>query len=75
MTQVKAVSRHENIEPLEPVQLKFAEKSHVVLKISSASKEDALEWMRRVRKIREQIREREGVLPDSTPDIAEDRMR
>jgi len=73
MTQAETVFRHGKTKPTELVQLK--EGSRVFLKIRPTTLEERLAWMQRVRKIREQIYEREGFLPSCTDDIAEDRMR
>jgi hypothetical protein len=63
------------IRPLEPVDLK--EEQHVRLSIEPAEKEAIDAWLKRVRTLHEQILQRRGgePLPDSTPEIAEDRLR
>jgi predicted DNA-binding antitoxin AbrB/MazE fold protein len=73
MSQIEAIYRHGVFEPLEPVDL--PEEQRVRLSIEPAGKENAQEWLERVKKRRKEIFEREGYLPDSTIDIAEDRTR
>ena len=73
MSQIEAIFRHGVFEPLEPVDLK--EEQRVRLQIESASPEAVEEWLNRVRARRDQILKLQGYLPDSTRDIAEDRMR
>ena len=70
---VDAVYRHGVFQPLEPVNL--AEEQRVRLNIQPAGREAALAWLARVQKLQDEIVERAGVLPDSAPDIAADRLR
>ncbi len=73
MSQIEAIYRHGVFEPLGPVDLK--EEQRVRLRIEPASLETVAAWLQRVRERREQIFKLQGYLPDSTRDIAEDRMR
>lgn len=73
MSQIDAIYRHGVFEPLQPVNLK--EEQRVRLSIEPAEKEALEEWIKRVDANRDAIFKRQGFLPDSTPGIAEDRMR
>jgi predicted DNA-binding antitoxin AbrB/MazE fold protein len=73
MTQIEAIFRHGVFEPLEPVQLR--EEQRVRLNIEPAGDADALKAFERLKAMREKIRQREGIFPDSAPEIAADRMR
>jgi predicted DNA-binding antitoxin AbrB/MazE fold protein len=73
MSQIEAIYRHGVFEPLEPVNLQ--EDQRVRLSIEPADKEAFETWIQRVDELREAILKRQGCLPDSTPGIAEDRMR
>ena len=73
MSQIEAIYRHGVFEPLEPVNLK--EEQRVRLSIEPADMEALEAWMKDARQLRERIFQREGFLPDSTLDIAEDRLR
>jgi predicted DNA-binding antitoxin AbrB/MazE fold protein len=73
MSHIEAIYRHGVFEPLEPVNLQ--EEQRVRLSIEPAEKETLEAWLERVRELREAIYQRQGFLPDSTPGIAEDRMR
>jgi predicted DNA-binding antitoxin AbrB/MazE fold protein len=73
MMQIQAVFHRCVFEPLEPVSL--AEGQRVMLTIEPAEKVDPKMALERIHAIRAQINAREGMLPDSTPGIAEDRMR
>ena len=73
MSQIEAIFRHGVFEPLEPVDLK--EEQRVLLSIEPEEKEAVETWLERVRELRATIYKRQGFLPDSAPEIAEDRMR
>jgi predicted DNA-binding antitoxin AbrB/MazE fold protein len=75
MSQIEAIYRHGVFEPLEPVNLK--EEQRVRLRIEMADKDATEAWFKRAAALREEILKRRGgePLPDSTPGIAEDRMR
>lgn len=73
MTQIDAIYRHGVFEPLEPVDLK--DEQRVRLNIEPERAEAFEAWLDQVRKLREDIYQLQGYLPDSTRDIAEDRLR
>ena len=73
MSHIEAIYRHGVFEPLQPVNL--PEEQRVTLSVEPARKETPEEWLARVRKRQEEIFKRQGYLPDSTLDIAEDRKR
>jgi predicted DNA-binding antitoxin AbrB/MazE fold protein len=73
MSFIEAVYRHGVFEPLEPVQLK--DEQRVRLHIEPAGADTLHDWLERVRTCQAAILERRGPLPDSAPDIAEDRRR
>ena len=75
MSQIEAIYRHGVFEPLEPVDLK--EEQRVRLRIELTDTEKLEAWFKRVDARREEILKNRGgePLPDSTPGIAEDRMR
>lgn len=73
MSHVEAVYRHGVFEPLGPVNLH--EDQRVRLSIESAEEEDARAWLNRVQELQAGIVRRGGYLPDSSPEIASDRMR
>ena len=70
---VDAVYQDGVFRPLEPVT--FQENQRVSLQIESSETEDAIAWIERVSKFREEFAAKHGLLPDSTLDIAEDRRR
>jgi len=72
-TRVDAIYQGGVFRPLEPVA--FSENERVALNVESVGKQDALAWAKRVSQAREEAASRHGVLPDSTIDIAADRMR
>lgn len=73
MTEVEAIYEAGVFKPLGAVTLK--EKQRVRLNIEAISTPDFETWLAEVQRVRSQIEQRVGVLPDSTPEIAEDRMR
>jgi predicted DNA-binding antitoxin AbrB/MazE fold protein len=74
MSQIEAIYRHGVFEPLEPVN-NLEEEQRVRLSIERTEKETTETWLQRVRELQAAIFKRQGFLPDSTPGIAEDRMR
>ncbi len=74
MSQIEAIYRHGVFEPLEPVN-DLEDEQRVRLRIERSDKETLETWLQRVRQLQAAIFERQGFLPDSTPGIAEDRMR
>jgi predicted DNA-binding antitoxin AbrB/MazE fold protein len=73
MSYVEAIYRHGVFEPLQPVDLQ--EEQRVRLSIEPTGKPTPEEWLERVKQHHAAFVEKYGYLPDSTPDIAEDRMR
>ena len=73
MSQIEAIYRRGVFEPLQPVDLK--EEQRVRLRIEPTENDAFEAWIKRVDELRETIFKRQGFLPDSTPGIAEDRMR
>lgn len=73
MSHIEAVYRHGVFEPLEPVDLR--EEQHVQLSIEPVAEQTAQSWLIQVRAIQAAVIQRHGPLPDSTPEIAADRMR
>jgi predicted DNA-binding antitoxin AbrB/MazE fold protein len=68
-----AIYQNGVFRPLEPVGLK--ENQRVSLSVEATRREDALAWIEDVSRFREEVAARSGILPDSTLDIAADRMR
>ena len=73
MSQVDAVSQDGVFKPLTPVVL--PENQRVHLEVQPVEGDEMLAWMEEVKQIQQPIIQRCGYLPDSTPDIAEDRLR
>jgi predicted DNA-binding antitoxin AbrB/MazE fold protein len=73
MTHVDAIYQGGVFRPLGPVAL--SENQRVALSIEPIAKEDMLEWIKRTEQLRAEVASRCGTLPDSTIDIAMDRMR
>ena len=73
MSQIDAIFRHGVFEPMEPVNL--PEEQRVRLSVEMADKEPYEVWLERVRKRQAEIYQRQGFLPDSALEIAEDRAR
>jgi predicted DNA-binding antitoxin AbrB/MazE fold protein len=73
MSHVEAIYRHGVFEPLEPVHL--AEEQRVTLNIEPVAISSAQSWLARIQLLQSTVMERNGILPDSAPDIAMDRRR
>jgi predicted DNA-binding antitoxin AbrB/MazE fold protein len=74
MRPIEAIFRNGVFELLQPVDLPEGER--VRLSVQLLPKETPEEWLERVKKRQAEILERHGgFLPDSTAEIAEDRMR
>jgi predicted DNA-binding antitoxin AbrB/MazE fold protein len=72
MSIIEAVYRHGVFEPLKPVNLPEEQRVEVRL----VWHESALKnWIREAEAMQGEFVKKHGYLPDSTPDIAEDRMR
>jgi predicted DNA-binding antitoxin AbrB/MazE fold protein len=72
-TTVEAVYQGGVFKPVRPVDL--PENQRVRLQIESVPAAETLAWLAKMREAREAIRAKYGEFPDSTPGIAEDRMR
>ena len=72
-TTVEAVYQGGVFKPLRPVDL--PENQRVQIQIESVSREETLAWLAKMREAREALRAKYGEFPNSTPEIAEDRMR
>jgi predicted DNA-binding antitoxin AbrB/MazE fold protein len=73
MSSIEAIYRHGVFEPLEPVQLQ--DEQRVRLHIEPTGDETLQVWLEQVRTRQAATLKRHGILPDSAPDIAEDRQR
>ena len=75
MSQIEATYQGGVVHPEGDVNLK--ENQRVRLYIQPIEPGDALAWLERVQRHRQEVLDRRGgqPYPDSTPDIAEDRMR
>ena len=51
------------------------ENQRVQLDVKLMERDDMLAWLEKAKQNQQSILDRYGVLPDSTPDIADDRMR
>ncbi len=73
MAQIEAIYQGGVFKPLGEVKL--AENQRVTINVQPIEPEDIKTWLARVLELQRELFERHGYLPDSTPDIAEDRMR
>jgi predicted DNA-binding antitoxin AbrB/MazE fold protein len=73
MTQIEAIYQDGVFKPVGQVVL--PQNQRVRLTVESVSGTAVLAWLDEVRKIQQPIFAARGYLPDSTPDIAEDRKR
>ena len=73
MSQIEAIYRHGVFQPLEPVELE--ENQRVRLNVQIPGADSIQRWLEEVRELQRRTVARRGVLPDSTEDIATDRMR
>ena len=73
MSRVEAIYRHGVFEPLEPVNLR--EEQRVQLSFEPANGQTPQTWLHHVKAVQADIVRRHGVLPDSSAEIAADRMR
>ncbi|MEX2315962.1 MAG: antitoxin family protein [Pirellulales bacterium] len=73
MSRIEAVYRRGVFQPLEPVNLR--DEQRVQLSFEPANGQTPQAWLSQVRAMQAAIVERQGVLPDSAPEIAADRMR
>ena len=73
MNEVEAIYENGVFRPLQPVGIR--EHQRVRLSYQTVEVEDALKWLEEVKEHQRQYIAKHGYLPDSTPLIAEDRMR
>ena len=73
MSQIEAIYRDGAFLPLVPIHL--PENQRVRLTVQPVSTLDAAGWLADLRRRQQQMIEEHGFLPDSTPDIAADRLR
>jgi predicted DNA-binding antitoxin AbrB/MazE fold protein len=73
MTQIDAIYRDGIFQPLQPVEL--VDQQRVRLSFQSIQANSPEAWLSHVRRLQTQFVARKGLLPDSTPDIAADRLR
>jgi len=73
MTQVDAIYQGGVLKPL--TELGLRENQRVRLEIRTIEDMNALDWLARVQKRQAEIIASQGYFPDSTADIAEDRLR
>ncbi|MBU4273070.1 MAG: antitoxin family protein [Planctomycetes bacterium] len=71
--RTEAVYQDGVFRPLTPVTLQ--ENQRVSLEIKTVEQEEALAWLEKVSESRRRFAAEHGLLPDSTLDIAADRMR
>jgi predicted DNA-binding antitoxin AbrB/MazE fold protein len=73
MSHIEAIYRHGVFEPLGPVDLR--EEQRVQLSIEPAGDETPQSWLGQIQAVQADVVRRNGLLPDSTSEIAADRMR
>ena len=73
MSYIDAIFRHGVFQPLAPVHL--PDNQRVRLNFESAVEETPQSWLQHVRRLHTALVARTGTFPDSTGDIAADRLR
>jgi predicted DNA-binding antitoxin AbrB/MazE fold protein len=73
VAQIEAIFQDGVFKPLSEVKL--PENQRVMIEVQPIETEDLDTWLARVQERHRQFVEKHGYLPDSTPGIAEDRMR
>jgi predicted DNA-binding antitoxin AbrB/MazE fold protein len=73
MTVIEAIYRHGVFEPLQPVQL--PEEQRVEVHVASTEKFAQEAWLKKAQIRQAEFVKKHGLLPDSAPEIAEDRLR
>ncbi len=73
MAQIEAIFQGGVFKPL--TEVKLPENQRVMIDVQSVEAEDIQTWLARVQERHREFIEKHGYLPDSTADIAEDRMR
>ena len=72
-TTMEAVVENGLLRPLQ--NLPFADRERVMIRVERIESPDVAGWLAAVDRHQKSVLDREGILPDSTLDIAEDRMR
>jgi predicted DNA-binding antitoxin AbrB/MazE fold protein len=75
MTVIEAIYENGVFRPIEPVGLEEKQRVSLCVEPLRQDQIEALAWIEKVSRFREQMAAEHGLLPDSTIDIAEDRMR
>jgi predicted DNA-binding antitoxin AbrB/MazE fold protein len=73
MSQVEAIYRHGVFEPLDRVDLVEDQRFRLHFEPTNGSAPQT--WLNHVRQLQAAVIQRQGYLPDSSADIAADRMR
>ncbi len=73
MGHIEAVYCHGVFEPLQPVNLRDEQRVH--LNIEPAEDQSPQSWLGQVCALQAAVIQRQGVLPNSSPDIAADRLK
>ena len=73
MTDIEAIYRHGLFVPMEVVDLKDEQRVRLMFEPSEA--DNCWYWLRAMYQLHEAVIARRGVLPDSSTDIAADRLR
>ena len=73
MTTVEAIYQNGVFKPVGTVAL--PENQRVQLEVRPIPADETHAWLEQLRQTRDRLAARYGTFPDSTPDIAEDRMR
>jgi predicted DNA-binding antitoxin AbrB/MazE fold protein len=73
MTTIEAIYENGVFKPVQPVSL--PERQRVQIDVRPVAAASITSWLAEARQLRDRIAARVGVLPDSTPEIAEDRRR
>lgn len=71
--QLEAIVENGVLRPLD--QLPFLDQQHVWVRVEPLEAHDVQQWLTRVTQHQQSVLQRVPRLPDSTPDIAEDRLR
>jgi len=73
MNEIEAIYQNQVFKPLEAVDL--PENQRVRLNFQAIEVRDVRTWLQEVQERQRRIVEQRGYFPDSTSDIAEDRLR
>jgi predicted DNA-binding antitoxin AbrB/MazE fold protein len=75
MSLIEAIYRRGVFEPLQPVDLPENQRVRLNVEPNPLKLQEWQEWFERVQRLQDELRQQHGEFPDSTIDIAEDRMR